>query len=116
MSEKQPVSRIIPIVSIVMGVLLIVGAMIVVSGITTRPEPVEPSDPQFVGPHPDVSRISVTDAKMAYDNGEAVFVDVRGEPYYSEGHIPGALSIEESEVLARLTELNPEDLIITYCT
>lgn len=67
-------------------------------------------------PYPEVKRISLADAKAAFDLGNAIFVDVRGEPYYSQGHIPEALSIEEDRLLARLNELDPTAWIITYCT
>ena len=67
-------------------------------------------------PYPKVKRISLADAKAAYDLGNAVFVDVRGEPYYSQGHIPGALSIDGDELKERMNELDPEAWIIIYCT
>lgn len=67
-------------------------------------------------PHPEIRRISLADSKAAYDKGKAIFIDVRGEPYYSQGHIPGALSITEDEMLGRLDELDRKVWIITYCT
>ncbi len=67
-------------------------------------------------PYPDIRRISLVDAKANYDLGMAVFVDVRGEPYYSQGHIPGALSVTEEELDSHLTELSHTQWIITYCT
>lgn len=67
-------------------------------------------------PFPEVERISVQDAKAAYDAGTAVFVDVRGDELYNTGHIPGAISIAENEMVTRFSELNPNDWIITYCT
>ena len=67
-------------------------------------------------PHPEIRRISLTDSKAAYDQGKAVFIDVRGEPHYSQGHIPDALSLTEEQVAASLNELDPKVWIITYCT
>ena len=67
-------------------------------------------------PHPEIRRISLADSKAAYDQGKAVFIDVRGEPYYSQGHIPGAVSLTEDQVSTRLNELDPKVWIITYCT
>jgi hypothetical protein len=67
-------------------------------------------------PHPEIRRISLADSKAAYDQGNAVFIDVRGEPYYSQGHVPGALSLTEEQVAASLNELDPKVWIITYCT
>jgi hypothetical protein len=67
-------------------------------------------------PHPEVPRISLGDAKAALDLKQAVFVDTRGEPYFSQGHIPGAISMTDDEVASRLGELDPNAWIITYCT
>lgn len=67
-------------------------------------------------PFPNVPRVSVADAKAALDAGEAMFVDTRGEPYFSGEHIPGAIPLTADEVAARLSELDPDEWIITYCT
>ena len=67
-------------------------------------------------PYPDIKRVSVQDAKAAYDIGNAVFVDVRGSQYYDQAHIIGALSIPEDELPQRFNELQKTDWIITYCT
>lgn len=67
-------------------------------------------------PFPEVPRISLTDAKAAYDSGAAVFLDVRDTDSYTAKHIPGAVHIELATLPSRLTELDPERPIITYCT
>jgi phage shock protein E len=67
-------------------------------------------------PFPEVSRINVKDAKAAFDIGNAVFIDVRGEPVFSDGHIPGAISITYDEIMDRLGELDSAAWIIPYCT
>jgi rhodanese-related sulfurtransferase len=41
---------------------------------------------------------------------------VRGDPYYSEGHIPGAISMTQEEMATRMGELDKNAWIITYCT
>ena len=45
-----------------------------------------------------------------------MFVDVRGDELYNTGHIPGALSIADTEMDSRFTELDPNAWIILYCT
>ena len=60
--------------------------------------------------------IGIEESKTAFDNGEAIFVDVRSESFYAAGHIPGAVSIPLTELEGRIDELNPEKWIITYCT
>lgn len=108
-----------PIVMVGMGLVLIVGAIGWYfannpNSVNSQVSNTQASDVNI--PYPDVKRVSLGDAKAAYDTKAAVFVDVRGEPYYSQGHIPGALSITDVELPNRLNELNPSDWIITYCT
>ena len=67
-------------------------------------------------PYPNVARVSLKDAKAAFDLKNAVFIDVRGEPSYSQEHIPGALSITYDELPAHIQELKKTDWIIPYCT
>ncbi len=63
-----------------------------------------------------VRRVSLADAKAAFDAGSAVFVDVRPTPSYDSSHIPGALSIPLNELTNHLNEFDPSSWIITYCT
>ena len=119
MARSRNQGSIWPIVMVGLGLVLIVGAIgwYLMNSPNSSNTPVstaQTSDVQI--PYPDVKRISLADAKAAYETKTAVFVDVRGEPYYSQGHIPGALSITDVELPNRLNELNPSDWIITYCT
>ncbi len=63
-----------------------------------------------------VERLTLADAKAAFDGNQAVFLDVRGQADYQAGHIPGAVSISINDLSARLGELDKNDWIITYCT
>jgi len=47
--------------------------------------------------------------------GEVVLLDVRPEPEYRAGHIPGAASVPLAELEARLAMLPPEKEIVAYC-
>ena len=58
----------------------------------------------------EVTRLSLEDAKAAFDQKTAVFLDVRDADSYASSHIPGALSIPLSELPDRLGELDPECL------
>ncbi len=64
----------------------------------------------------DVQKTSLEDAKTAFDNKEALFVDVRSSPSYAGSHIPGAISIPEDQVINHVNELDPYRWIITYCS
>jgi len=66
-----------------------------------------------------VVRMSLDDARAAFDGGAALFVDARVEEDYREGHVPGALNVPPSQVGERLPEI-AEDLtaaqaVLVYC-
>jgi predicted sulfurtransferase len=65
-----------------------------------------------------VPRVTVQDAKAAFDNGEAIIVDVRGQAAYDARHIAGALFIPlgafETDIAS--VDLPKDQWIITYCT
>ncbi len=67
-------------------------------------------------PYPEVERIALEEAKRFFDDGSAVFLDVRPASAYATSHIPGALNIPVNELPQRINELDPSRLIITYCT
>ena len=66
----------------------------------------------------EVSRVSVDQAKAAFDIGDAIIVDVRGPEAYARGHILGALEISVSEIQNNPAglALDKDKWIITYCT
>jgi 3-mercaptopyruvate sulfurtransferase SseA len=63
-----------------------------------------------------VQRVSLEDAKAAFDAKTAVFLDVRDSSSYDAGHIPGALSFPLSDLPNRTGELSPKSWIIPYCS
>ncbi len=107
-----------PLGLVILGGLLIVGAIAVLAILPKQaaPTPTPTSPSQASAPEDGIPRVSVGDAKAAYDLKQAVFVDARAKVSYDERHIPGALSIPEEELQSRLGELNPDDWIILYCT
>ncbi len=64
----------------------------------------------------EVPRVSLEDAKAAFANGTAIFIDVRSSAAFADSHIPGALSIPGSDLENHLDQLDPNQWIITYCT
>lgn len=101
--------------------IMVVGAMILViavvlvltQGGTSQPTAQLPAEDI---PYPAVDRVTLDDAKAAYDQGQAVFVDVRSAASYEAAHITGSLSIPLNELEGRLNEIPKESWIITYCT
>ena len=78
----------------------------------TRPPTTQPAEDTY----PEIPRVSLDDAKAAFEAKTAVFVDVRDGDSFAAAHIPGALSIPLFELENRPGELNRADWIITYCT
>ena len=66
----------------------------------------------------DVPRLTVEEAKLALDNGEAVIVDVRSAEAYAAGHAAGAINIPLVEFENNIDNLplNTDQWIIPYCT
>jgi hypothetical protein len=125
---------IFPIVMVVFGFIFMIGALVwfvtatrqsasraavlatpVVSSITPVASSITPVASPAI-PYPEIKRISLGDARAAYELKSAIFIDVRGEPYYSAAHIPGAISMTYDEMATRMSELDKKAWIITYCT
>jgi 3-mercaptopyruvate sulfurtransferase SseA len=117
MKKKAPNRKILPLLMVVLGSLMLLGSLVVLYNI---PETVgvtpTPTQAQLIIPYPQVNRISLGDAKAAYDLGDVIFIDTRGDDAFSQGHIPGAFSITDGEILSELNQFSPDDWIITYCT
>ena len=119
MAYKQPKNPTTPIILMILGSVIILGVVIWQTIKVLSPEiPAAQTSPVPTTeiPFPEVARISLQDAKAAYDDGSAVFVDVRDPEYYSAGHVSGALNIPYSTVRSRMAELDKSQWIITYCT
>jgi 3-mercaptopyruvate sulfurtransferase SseA len=74
--------------------------------------------PQIPKTEDAVPRVTVEDAKSAFDNGKAIIVDVRSAESYAAGHAAGAVSIPlvEFENDIEALSLDKDQWIITYCT
>jgi 3-mercaptopyruvate sulfurtransferase SseA len=106
-----------PILLMSIGGVLIVFAVIVLllnppSQTSVLPDTSAPTESVY----PEIARVSLPDARAAFDAKTAVFIDARPKISYDGGHIPGALSIPADELQNRLGELKKNDWIITYCT
>jgi predicted sulfurtransferase len=79
---------------------------------STEPLPVDQSE----GHDDTVKRISIADAKAAFDSGEAVFIDSRSKNAYETEHIKGAINIMVKDMEAQYKNLPKDKKIIVYCS
>jgi len=71
--------------------------------------------PNAKPPGDGVRRITTVELRDLMSKGQAMVVDVRGEPAYKAGHIKGAKLMPTNEFLSRINELPRDKMIVTYC-
>lgn len=64
----------------------------------------------------DAPRISLADAKQAYDDGTAVFFDARTVDAYKEGHVKGAINVGFDNWEKKLKSVPAGKSVIVYCS
>jgi len=84
---------------------------IVYLSLTTDPNSVIPVNDGY-----DLYRVSLHNAKDAFDDNEVLFVDVRSEEEFIDSHIPGAVVIPLNEITGNEPAVDKGALIYTYCT
>ncbi len=67
-------------------------------------------------PADDAPRITLTDAKTAFDAGSALFIDTRAEAAFKQEHVKGAINVPADKLEAKLKELSKDKKIIAYCS
>jgi rhodanese-related sulfurtransferase/DNA-binding HxlR family transcriptional regulator len=68
----------------------------------------------YLGPD-DTAAVDTDELLRRLDSGDAVILDVRPEPEYAGGHLPGAIHIPLEELADRLAELPRDREIVAYC-
>jgi len=114
MPKNKPEARPFPwpLVMVGVGVLLIV-IVLGMGVVYNSPRPTPTATSLVLA---GIERVSLEDAYRAFQDNEALFLDVRDEFSYTAGHVPGALQIESDQLTGRLGDLDPNTWIITYCT
>lgn len=64
----------------------------------------------------DFERISIADAKAAFDRGEITLIDVRTVEQFAASHIPGSLQIPLPRIEGEIPYLPKDKLVVTYCS
>ena len=67
-------------------------------------------------PFPDVSRISLEEAKAHHDAGTAVFIDTHSPSVFAEEHIAGAMNLPVTEGVPDINKIPKGKKIIVYCS
>jgi predicted sulfurtransferase len=80
----------------------------IVTPAPTASAPVVPAD--------GARRITVAELKGLLARDGAVVIDVRDEASYNAGHIRGAKTIPEAQLVNHLDELPKNKVIVTYCS
>lgn len=68
----------------------------------------------YLGPE-DTAAVDTDELLRRLASGGTVILDVRPEPEYVAGHLPGAIHIPLEELAARIGELPPDREVIAYC-
>lgn len=68
----------------------------------------------YLGPE-DTDAVDTDELLRRLDSGDVVILDVRPEPEYAGGHLPGAIHIPLEELTDRLAELPRNREIVAYC-
>jgi len=68
----------------------------------------------YLGPE-DTEAVDTDELLRRLAAGHAVVIDVRPNPEYAAGHLPGAIHIPLEELAARLSELPADREIVAYC-
>ncbi|TAP44608.1 metalloregulator ArsR/SmtB family transcription factor [Arthrobacter sp. S39] len=69
----------------------------------------------YVGDRADLNMITRDELRRRLRQGDVVVLDVRPQPEYDAGHIPGALSLPVSDLKSRLREVPQGGEIVAYC-
>jgi predicted sulfurtransferase len=64
----------------------------------------------------DAPRISLADAKKAFDDKTAVFIDTHTAEQFALEHIPGAVNIQANTIKQNLDKVPKGKKIIAYCS
>jgi DNA-binding transcriptional ArsR family regulator len=74
----------------------------------------EPARRAYLGPD-DTDAVGTDELLRRLDEGDVVVLDVRPEPEYDGGHLPGAVHIPLDQLADRLAELPADREVVAYC-
>ena len=83
---------------------------------TSTSAPTSPASASPEAPKDGAPRISLEEAKKAYDKGGTLFIDTRAQAAYDVEHITGAINIPVETIEDRYTEIPKDKKVIAYCS
>lgn len=94
------------------------------STVTENEKPAEiskvekPADTATADNHSDdeAPRISLEDAKKAFDEGNVIFIDTRGKSSYDNEHVKGAINVPLNDFDNSYKSIPKDKKIIAYCS
>jgi hypothetical protein len=102
------------------ALLIIIAALLAVITVQSKRNALLNANDQAIlkspGSDPEIVRVPLAQAKSAFDNQQALFLDVRSAESYATGHIRGAINIPLAQILDSYHRLDPSRWIILYCT
>jgi hypothetical protein len=113
MKSSHTRTKIAPIILMSSGLILLIGVTlfyVLYLPKTSQSKSSKPVLPIII------TRITLADAKQAYEEKTALFLDVRSSASYSYSHIPNSVNIPLIFLEERLGELDKNQWIIPYCT
>ncbi|WP_427004448.1 ArsR/SmtB family transcription factor [Pseudarthrobacter sp. H2] len=69
----------------------------------------------YIGERDQLGMITRDELRRRLREGDVVVLDVRPQPEYDAGHIPGALSLPVADLKSRLREIPQGSEIVAYC-
>ncbi len=69
----------------------------------------------YLGDREGLETISRAQLRERLDRGDVVVIDVRPEPEYAAGHVPGAVNIPPDQLDGLLDELPEDRDVVAYC-
>lgn len=63
----------------------------------------------------DIPEIDVAKARALFEEGDAKFVDIRDPVSFEDGHIPGALRLDQSNVQQFVADTDRQETVVVYC-
>ncbi len=115
------------------GILIAILGLLAVTACNDAAKPVNvtkvtaptPTTPQTIRPGTDshghtegqdTPRISLADAKKAFDDGSAIFIDTHVKNAYDAEHVKGAMNVTVQELEAKFNTIPKGKKIIAYCS